>query len=229
MVGNDFSRAKLIAVALDRRRAVLDHLRAQIGLHDDSVAKIVEAGPKALQWYCEFEHDRWRKVVAARRRDVTLFLILTLAFSSGSIGSIFLAVWSPIPAATQGFITLFPVLTLFTVLAALIARRSGLDLANLRKDCHAQGAARALQTYGDSILLIGQRGIYSLYGAEGDRMTPQLLPPDQFGFVALEQFGDITAVNLASKSGAIHAQILFPPPVFDEAIAAVAAIENWSG
>lgn len=228
MGGKNFSLVKLRAAALDRRSAVLDHLRAQMTLHGDSVVKIVEAGPKALQWYCEFEHDRWRKVVAARRHAVTLFPILSLAFLSGSAGSLLLAVWSTIPAATCGFTALSAVLTLFTILAALISLRSGFDLANLRRDGHAQGAVRALQTYGDSVLLMSERGIYALYSTDGDRITSQRLPRDQLGSVTLERFGDITAVKIVSKSGAIHAQMLFPLPVFDEASAAILAIENWS-
>lgn len=228
MGGNNFAIAKLKAAALERRSGVLDRLRAQVTLQDDSVVKIVEAGPKALQWYLEFEHDRWRKVLAARRHDVTLFSILSLAFLSGAIKLLLLAAWSAIAAATYGFTALSAVSTLFTILAALIGLRSFLDLAQLRADRHAQGAVRALQTYGDSVLLVGERAIYFLPGADCDRMMSPRMTRDEFGSVRMERFGDITAVTLAFKNGAIRAQILFPPPVFDEASTAITAIENWA-
>lgn len=227
MCGDIFSLMKLRTAALDRRSAVLDHLRMQMTLNDDGVGQIVEVGPKALQWYCEFEHDRWRNVVSARRQDVTLFSILCLALLGGSSGSLLLAVWSTVPAATYGLTALFAVLTLFAIFTALISLRSGFDLANLRKDGHAQDAVRALQSYGDSVLLVTERGIYSVYSTDGDRITSQRLPRDEFGSVRMERFGDITAVHLASKNGAIHAQVLFPPPVLDDAGAAIIAIENW--
>jgi hypothetical protein len=227
MGGHNFSLVKLTTAALDRRRAVIDHLRAQMTLQGDSVCKIIEVGPKALHWYCEFEHHRWRKVVAARRHDVTLFSILCLTFVSGAAGSLFAAVWSTVPPTIYGFTALFAFLTLFAILAALISLRSGFDLATLRKDGHAQDAVRALQSYGDSVLLVGVRSIYSVHSTDGDRIASQRLPRDEFGSMNIERFGDITAVNLASQSGAIHGRMLFPPTVFDEASAAMLAIENW--
>lgn len=210
-----FASPNLRQIALEQRIAIIRSLHKGAASQSDKLGDLIAIDERALDWYLEFESERWNRVLDARRSDVRFWFAWTCLLSVAAFGALCGAGQATGPISLLAWLVLLLILGSGALLVVFLAVRNLAEIRGLARDGFAPGAKQTMFTFASSVWFLGRDGVY-LVPSTGDA-TPDFgthfIPYRALEVATLASYGDVSDVDLCIASGFSVANLILPPTV----------------